>query len=378
MDEKIIICLTGGATGGHFFPLLSVAKIFQQSFTERPIEIVYVGAPVLDPRALTYYNIAYYPIPAAKWRSYFDIKNLLDVLKFPFGWLKALINLYRIMPNVIFSKGGPGSLQVILAAWLLRIPIFIHESDTIPGRSNRLAAKLADRVALAFAVAKKYFPAAKTAVLGQPIDPTFQALNPTDEDYVKFNLDKNRPIILVVGGSQGSQKINEIVTEALPELLSLAQVIHQTGIATFEETRLTASGFILEHIPLKKADYHPHAFIAHEDFIKLLKLCTLVISRAGSGAIFEIAAAGKPSILIPLPEQVVGRHQIENAYAYADTGAAVVLEQENFNKHILAAVVRKLLQDSETRRTMGIAALEFSKPKAAYFIVEELMALMEK
>jgi UDP-N-acetylglucosamine--N-acetylmuramyl-(pentapeptide) pyrophosphoryl-undecaprenol N-acetylglucosamine transferase len=380
MDEKIIICLTGGATGGHFFPLLSVAKIFQQKFAaeKQQGEIVYVGAPVLDERGLNYLKIAYFPITTAKWRRYWDIRNLFDIFKFPFGLFKAFFILYRLMPNVIFSKGGPGSLQVVLAGWLLRIPILIHESDTIPGKSNRLGAKFANRIALAFGTAKKYFPQNKTAVIGQPIDPFFQSINPTDEDYIKFNLDKTRPIILVIGGSQGSQKINEVVVEALPELLSLAQVVHQTGVTTFEETRLTANGFILENVPLKKGDYHPLAFITHEDLIKLLKACTLVISRAGSGAIFEIAAAGKPSILIPLPQEVAGRHQIENAYAYADTGTAVVLEQENFNKHILTSIVHKLLTDTETQKAMSIAALEFSKPNAAYFIAEELIALMEQ
>ncbi len=378
--DKIILCLTGGTTGGHFFPLLNVAKEFKKIMEEKrwDYEIFYLGAEPFDRELMQKYDIQIITIPSAKIRRYFDLRNFLDIFKFPMGFLKALWILYLKMPNVIFSKGGYGTLEVVLAGWFLRIPILIHESDAIPGRSNRIAGFFATRIAVSFEKAKKYFSKKKTALIGHPIDPDFDSINPDEEIFKKFNLETDKPIILVLGGSQGAMKINEVIIFSLDKLLMFSQVIHQLGKSLFKEYKQIAEGFILEKVPVRIKYYHPIDFIEHNDLIKLLKISDLVISRAGAGAIFEIAAAGVPSILIPLRKDVAGKHQIENAYEYAHTGAAVVIEEPNFTPDILSSVVHKILNDKATLEFMKKSALEFAKKEATKIIAEELSFLAIK
>jgi UDP-N-acetylglucosamine--N-acetylmuramyl-(pentapeptide) pyrophosphoryl-undecaprenol N-acetylglucosamine transferase len=376
--EELVVCLTGGATGGHFFPLLSVAKLLKREGERRNLNLrlIYIGAKPFKKDLLEKEGIEVYELPAGKVRRYFDIRNFVDFLKFPLSLLKAFWLVYKFMPNVVFSKGGYGSLEVVLSAWFFRIPILIHESDSIPGRSNVIGGKFATRIAISFAKSKKYFNPKKTALVGQPLDPDFDKIVPDDLDYRRFGLEKGKKTILVIGGSQGSLKINEVIIESLDELLNLGQVVHQLGENLYKEFKEIAEGFILENVPTKKKYYHPIGFIDHQDLIKLMKMSDLIISRAGAGAIFEIAASGKPSILIPIREEVSGRHQIENAYEYADTGSAIVIEEPNFNKGILTSIVKRLFNEPETLETMKKAALEFSKKEATMYIVKELIFLM--
>ncbi len=378
--EEVRICLTGGGTGGHLFPLINVAKALKKEFEIKgwDYEFFYLGAKPFMEEILEKEGIQVIIIPSAKWRRYFDIKNFLDILKFPFGFLKALFVLFIKMPNFVFSKGGYGTLEVVLAAWFLRIPVIIHESDSIPGISNKIAGKFAKRVAVNFQKAMKYFNPKKTALIGQPLDPDFDEIYPSEEDYKKWNLDKNLPLILVLGGSQGSLKINETIIFSLDTLLKLGQVVHQLGPKLYREYSQIASGFILENIPTKKIYYHPVDFIEHQDLIKLLKMSTLIIARAGAGTIFEIAAVGKPSILIPLPETTGGRHQIENAYEYSQAGACIVIEEKNFTPPIFSSVVKKVMHDEKLREEMSKHALEFSKKDATKILATELMLLISE
>jgi len=376
--EELIVCLTGGATGGHFFPLLSVAKLLKEECKRRDLnlKLIYIGAKPLKKELLEKEGIEVYELPAGKVRRYFDVRNFVDFLKFPISFLKAFWLVYKFMPDAVFSKGGYGSLEVVISAWFFRIPILIHESDSIPGRSNIIAGKFATRIAISFEKSKIYFNPKKTALIGHPIDPDFDKILPDDSDYVRFGLEKDKRIILVIGGSQGSLKINEVIIESLDELLNLGQVVHQLGENLYKEFKEIADGFILENVPTKKKYYHPLGFIDHEDLIKLMKMSDLIISRAGAGAIFEIAASGKPSILIPIREEVSGRHQIENAYEYADTGAAIVIEEPNFNKGILTSIVKRLFNEPETLEEMKKCALGFSKKEAVKYIVQELIFLI--
>ena len=378
--EELRVCLTGGSTGGHFFPLLAVAKLLKRECASRKINLrlIYIGAPPFKENLFEQEGIEVYLIPAGKVRRYFDWRNFIDLFKFPLGLLKTFWLVYRFMPDVVFSKGGYGSLEVVVSAWFFRIPILIHESDSIPGRSNRLAGKFATKIAISFSKSKKYFDRRKTALIGQPLDPDFDDLQPTDKDYEKFSLEKDKPIILVIGGSQGSLRINEIVIESLDVLLHLGQVVHQLGEKLYYEYKQIADGYILENVPVRKKYYHPLGLIEHQDLIKLMKMSTVIISRAGAGSIFEISACGKPSILIPIREEVSGRHQIENAYEYAETGAAMVIEEPNLTKGILTSLIQKLLTEPETRKIMSQSALEFSKKEATKYLVQELLFLALK
>jgi UDP-N-acetylglucosamine--N-acetylmuramyl-(pentapeptide) pyrophosphoryl-undecaprenol N-acetylglucosamine transferase len=277
------------------------------------------------------------------------------------------------MPNLIFSKGGPSSLVVVFAGWLLRIPIFIHDSDSIPGLTNKISGFFARKIFLAFDSAKKYFKDKKTIVVGQPIDSNLIQEKIIPEDYQRFSLDPHKKIILVLGGSQGSKFLNELIVEALPQLLNLGQVVHQTGEKHYQDVYFYAKGVLLEKNPQKLKDYHPFPFLNHQDLIILMKLSDLIIARAGSGTIFELASLGKPSILIPIEEKVAGFHQVMNARIYDVAGACKVLEEKNAKPHLLVSLVEDILTNEELMNKMKESALKFAKIDASIKIAEEII-----
>ncbi|MCS7200550.1 MAG: UDP-N-acetylglucosamine--N-acetylmuramyl-(pentapeptide) pyrophosphoryl-undecaprenol N-acetylglucosamine transferase [Patescibacteria group bacterium] len=382
VKEEIRICLTGGSTAGHFLPLIFVARELRNILkdSQRSFKIFYLGCKPLKTEVFMKEKIDIYLLPTVKVRKYFDFKNVFDLLKLPFSFLLAFYYILKFMPNVVFSKGGPGSLEVVVAAWLLRIPVVIHDSDAIPGLSNRLASFFAKRITLAFESAADYFGRKKDKVLvvGQPIDSNILKEPGLLSDYERFNLNPEEKIILVMGGSQGSKFLNDLIVKALPTLLNLAQVVHITGDKFYNEVYFYAKGLISQLNPTKMSRYHSYPYINHEDLMYLMKIVDLVISRAGSGTIFELAALGKPSILIPLDRKTAGLHQIKNAQIYSRYGGAEILEEENAQVHILITLINDLLSQESRLEKMHQAAISFAKPQAAQVIAKELTEIMIK
>jgi UDP-N-acetylglucosamine--N-acetylmuramyl-(pentapeptide) pyrophosphoryl-undecaprenol N-acetylglucosamine transferase len=373
--EEIRICLTGGATGGHFFPLVFVSQEIKKIAEKENLnlKIFYLGTKPFKEEILKNKDIDVYILPEIKLRRYPSFKNLIDFFKIPYAFVLAFYYLFKFMPNLIFSKGGPSSFIVVFAGWLLRIPIFIHDSDSIPGLTNKISSFFAKRIFLAFDSAKKYFKEKKTIVVGQPIDINLIQEKIIFEDYQRFNLDPQKKIILVLGGSQGSKFVNELIVEALPQLLNFGQVVHQTGEKHYQDVYFYAKGVLLEKNPQKLKDYHPFTFLNHQDLIILMKISDLVIARAGSGTIFELAGLGKPSILIPIEEKVAGFHQVMNARIYDLAGACKVLEEKNAKPHILVSLVEDILNNEELMNKMKESALKFAKIDASIKIAEEII-----
>lgn len=379
-SEEIRICLTGGATAGHFLPLIFVARDLKSLVKDEKLKIFYLGCKPLKPEVFLKENIETYFLPSVKLRKYFDLKNFVDLIKLPFSFFIAFYYLFKFMPNVVFSKGGPGSLEVVFAAWLLRIPILIHDSDSVVGLSNRLASLLATKIALAFESAAERFKSKKNKILitGQPIDRFIIKEPVLLSDYQRFGLDSEKRIFLVIGGSQGSKFLNDLIVKSLSELLTLGQVVHVTGDKFYNEVYFYAKGLIAQFDAKKFSDYHPFPYLNHDDLIYLMKMADIIISRAGSGTIFELAALGKPSILIPLDKKTAGLHQIRNAEVYALSGAAKVLEEENAKPHILVTLIKDLLANSSLLEKMHEAALKFAKLDASQLIAKELINIMIK
>jgi UDP-N-acetylglucosamine--N-acetylmuramyl-(pentapeptide) pyrophosphoryl-undecaprenol N-acetylglucosamine transferase len=377
------ILFTGGGTGGHIFPIIAVARQLKKIYAQSSelinpdqgtfLEMFFLGAGGISKDILEKEGIRVKTILAGKIRRYFSIYNLLDLFKMPISFLQALWYLYIWMPNVIFSKGGYGAVPVVLIGWLFRIPVLIHESDTIPGLANRLAAKFAKRIAISFASAGKYFPSQKTALVGNPIRSEMVQIclstNPADKEKARdlFNLTSQKPVILILGGSQGAQKINEIILGVLPQLLEKYQVIHQAGPKNLEQIK----AILGQSLP---NDYHLYAFLDENQYAAAYFLADLVISRAGAGSISEIAACAKPSILIPLPGSA-SDHQRENAFAYAQAGATAVLEQANLTPHLFLNEITKILDNPELAQKMSANAKNFSQPEAAQKIAQELIEM---
>lgn len=365
------ILLTGGGTGGHFYPLIAVAQELNALAKEyRLLEAkLYYMAPIpYNNKALFENNIEYRHMSAGKARRYFSLLNVVDVFKTIFGIITAILDLYSIYPDVVFGKGGYVSFPVLLAARLLRIPVVIHESDTVPGRVNMWAGKFATRIAISYPDAAKYFPQDKVAYTCNPVRK--EIMLPARKGSKEFlGLEENIPTILVLGGSLGSRIVNEYIMDALVKLLPHYQVIHQTGPNNFKAVQEIA-GVILKNNEFAK-HYKPYDYLNDLNMRMAAGAADLVISRAGS-AIFEIAAWNIPSIIIPISDSQ-GDHQRQNAYAYARTGAATVIEEANLSSNIIVSEVEHLMKNSEQREKMALAAKAFFKPDAARKIATEIM-----
>ncbi len=370
------IAFTGGGTGGHFYPLIAVAEELNDIVQKKNLitpEMYYLSNMPYDERVLFENKIEYKHVTAGKMRKYFSLKNGFDFFKTLVGLPSAVALLFKMYPDVVFSKGGYVSVPVVFAARLLRIPVFIHDSDAIPGRANLWAGKFAARVAVSYPDAADYFKhKERVAYVGNPVRRKMQ-LPATTESHAHFNLLPSIPTILVLGGSQGAEHINNTMQQALSELLNNYQVIHQVGKANYDVYKRIIDMELQDHPNISRYKVVP--FLEELDMRNAAGCADLIISRAGSGSIFEMACWAKPAILVPIPESV-SRDQRKNAYAYARTGAAEVIEQENFTPHVLVSEVTRLMQDAATREKMKEGAKQFAKPEAAHVIAQELLKMM--
>src|SRR3989344_1877604 len=227
------IVFTGGGTGGHFYPIIAVAQAITQVAKERHLvdpKLYYFSNSPYDAKALFENNIEFRQISAGKWRRYFSLLNFTDTIKVGWGILSAVWQLYFLYPDIIFSKGGYASFPILVAAKFLHIPVFIHESDSHPGRVSLWSAKFAIRLALSYPEAIEYFPKEKdrVAITGNPIRD--ELLHPISVGAYEFlKLDKTVPLIYVTGGSLGAVKINDTLLDILPQLVEKYQIIHQVG-----------------------------------------------------------------------------------------------------------------------------------------------------
>lgn len=369
------ILLTGGGTGGHIFPLFAVAKeIKDHQEVQNPLEqmeFLFIGPfNGLSKELFTVNNIQTKSVLTGKLRRYFSLRNFLDIFLLGIGIIQALWKVWFYMPDVIFSKGGYGSVPVVIAGWLYRIPIIIHDSDAVPGLANRFLSFFATRIAVSFEQAAKYFKEYKVAVLGNPVREDI-SMGSKDKAKEIFHITSDRPILLVMGGSQGAQKINDIILEALPQLLDHAEVIHQTGQKNYEYVQEKVQEKVFT--PHIESSYHLTPFFKNE-LKDVLVAADLIVSRAGSNTLNEIAVVGKPSILIPL-QHSASDHQRENAYVFAKDGASIIIEEPNLTPHLLLDKITELLRDKELLKTMGERAREIARPEAAKLIAQEVVKL---
>src|SRR3989344_1979538 len=231
------IVFTGGGTGGHFYPIIAVVQKVNKIIDEEKIlgaKLYFLSDGPYDKEALLENGLIFEKTTAGKMRTYFSVRNFFDIFKTLFGAIGATYKIFSIYPDVVFGKGGYGSFPAVFAAILLRIPLFIHESDSAPGRVNKWAGRFAKRVAVSFKSAADYFPKDAVAWTGQPIRGEIEHPASKSEAFKYFKLEENLPVILVIGGSQGAELVNNTVLDALPRLLSNYQVIHQTGVKNFK------------------------------------------------------------------------------------------------------------------------------------------------
>jgi UDP-N-acetylglucosamine--N-acetylmuramyl-(pentapeptide) pyrophosphoryl-undecaprenol N-acetylglucosamine transferase len=367
------ILLTGGGSGGHFYPIIAVAEELQglaREYKIADIELYYMSPTPYNAGVLFNNKIIYKKNSAGKIRRYFSILNFFDLFRTGWGIVKSLWEIFLIYPDVVFGKGGYASFPALLAARILRIPVVIHESDTVPGKTNLWAGKFAEKIAVSYQEATTYFPKDRVAFTGNPIRKDLLVpLSTNAHEYL--NLDPKIPTILILGGSLGSRIINEAIMETLSKLLENYQVIHQTGKRNLEGVKKIAEAILFQSA--HKDRYRPYDYMDSLTLRSAAGAAALVISRAGS-AIFEIASWGVPSLIIPI-EESNGNHQVKNAFAYARAGAATVVEETNLTGNILFAEIHRIMDNPETSNAMKKASQTFIKRDAAHLIAEEIMKI---
>lgn len=363
------VVFTGGGTGGHFYPIIAVAKALRKKGGETA-EFYYFSTEAYDQKLLDEVGLSFKKVPAGKWRRYFSFKNFSDLFVTAWGILVALVRLFLVYPDIVFGKGGYPSFPVLVAARILFIPVIIHESDAHPGRVNAWAGKFAERVALSYQEAGKYFPKERLAWTGQPVRENLEKKERLMA-LQKFGLDEKIPVIGVLGGSLGAVKINEGVLDALPKLLENHQVLHQTGPKNYDDV-MNRAGVLLEKNEFKKR-YHPMAYLDDEELSYFAGASDLIVTRAGS-TLFEIAHWRIPAIVVPIPEDV-SHDQTWNAVAFSRAGAGVVLEQANFTANILISEIKRILENPAIKKEMEEAAGRFDRPEADSLLAEEIRSI---
>lgn len=367
------IVLTGGGTGGHFYPIIAIAEEINRIVDKEHIvdsNLYYFSDSPFDKTMLYENGIRYEWVPAGKWRLYPSIKTIVDMFKLPYGILVAIFKLYKLYPDVVVGKGGYASFPTLFAAKLLRIPVIIHESDTVPGKVSKWAGKFAKKIAISYQDAIQYFPKDKTAWTGQPVRATIlNAANEGAKEYLK--LEEGIPVIALIGGSQGAMILNNVMLDALPDLVNKYEVIHQTGTKNYKETTETAEIVLGDNV--NKRHYKPYPFLNDLASKMVAGAADIIISRAGS-AIFEFASWGVPSIIIPITK-TNGDHQKKNAYAYARGGACEVIEESNLTSSVLETTINDLLSNPEKMASMQRAASAFFKPGAGQAIAEQVVKI---
>lgn len=372
------IVFTGGGTGGHFYPIIAVAeRVNQIADTENIIgpKLYYISNSPYDHEVLFENGINYEEVYAGKMRINPSLRerffNFFDVFKVFFGTLNAIYKLFSIYPDVVFGKGGYASFPTLFAARLLKIPVIIHESDSMPGRVNLWAGRFATKIAISFKEASSSFPVDRVAWTGQPIRTEIEHPAPKNKALEYFKFESNLPVIFIIGGSQGAELINNTILDALPRLIKNYQIIHQTGVSNFKNVK-DRSDVVLSDVN-DKARYVSIPFLNPLAMKMAAGVATIVVSRAGS-TLFEIASWGVPSILVPFAESNAD-HSKMNAFNYARAGACSVIEEGNMTANILSSEVDRIIEDKKGYVQMVNSAKNFNKPDAAMKIARELVDL---
>ncbi len=371
------IVITGGGSGGHFYPLISVIDKLREISEKKHIiqsRIYYFADKPYNDDILFRHEIQFEKTTSGKLRRGAGIKgfflNIGSAFKVVWGTLSAFTRLVQITPDVIFTNGGYIAFPVLVAARILRIPVVIHVSDTVPSRVLLYAGKFAKKISIAFPEAESYFKNKDIiALTGNPVRDEIEKKQ-VDGSYEYLNLDPSLPTIFIIGGSQGSQIINDTLIDALPELLKKYQVIHQTGKEKFDDNYGRAGVVLLNND--NKNRYKIFPYLNDLEMKMSAGAADLVISRAGAGSIYEIASWGLPSIMIPISKEV-SRDQESNAFSYARSGAAVVIRQKNLTRSILIHEIDRLFTDFNEMKKMSKQAKEFYKDDANIKIATALL-----
>lgn len=357
--KKKTILLTGGGTLGSVTPLLAVAK---ELFLKEPNwHFSFVGTKSgpeksLITEAAKEMPISFHALPAGKWRRYFSFKNLIDPWVIIFAFFRSFSLLRSLRPQALISAGAFVSVPLVWAAYFLKIPILIHQQDLQAGLANRLMAKAARQITVAFSASLKDY-GSEAIVVGNPY--LIPALDKKEIVLARYGLVNTKPLVLIFGGGTGAEALNEAIFNKLPELLTQTQIVHLSGRGKM--------------IDFQAPGYFQQEFASHQELCSLMAAADLVIARPGLGTLTELSALKKVSLLVPMPKT----HQEANAEAAQRAGAALVLAQKELND-FLVPTLKRLLTQVEMRTALSREMAQFIKPGAAETIAGIILSWDKK
>ena len=356
LTKKIVF--TGGGSAGH----VSVNTAIIPEFIKQNWEVTYIGSEKgieKDIIKKEFPNISYKTVSVGKLRRYLSMENIKD----PFRVIKGIFDARKILkqtrPDFIFSKGGFVSVPVVLAGKMLKIPILIHESDYTPGLANKIAMPFATKIFTTFEETNGLLPKEKAMYIGAVLREGIFAGDPIKgKRYCGFH--NSKPVLLVMGGSLGAVRINNLITENLDKLLSSFQIIHICGKGNVNESLRQKEG------------YAPFEYV-HEELFDLLAAADLIVSRAGSNSIFEFLGLQKPMLLIPLSAKASRGDQILNAASFEKKGFCKVLQEEELTFGHFNSTIEKLLKDASLFQAKMKEERPFKTGSEMYQLLTDLM-----
>lgn len=365
MKHKFLI--SGGGTGGHIFPAISIANALKKYFPDA--EILFVGAlgrMEMERVPAAGYKIEGLPV------SGFDRKNLLRNVKVSWKLMKSLTLaksiIRRFKPDVAIGVGGYASAPTLRAASSFGVPTLIQEQNSYAGVTNKLLAKKAGKICVAYPGMEKFFPKEKIVLTGNPVrQDLFQVSAKTAEAYQFFGLDANKKTLLVVGGSLGARTINQSLIAKL-ELLSKSdvQVIWQTGKFYIDEARKAVEPFQFKNLMLTD-------FVSRMDLA--YSIADLVVSRSGASSISELCLLAKPVILVPSPN-VAEDHQTQNALALSRKEAAILIKDVDAREQLIVRAL-DVIADINLLNKLSENILKLAEKDSADRIAQEVIKLIK-
>jgi UDP-N-acetylglucosamine--N-acetylmuramyl-(pentapeptide) pyrophosphoryl-undecaprenol N-acetylglucosamine transferase len=353
------VVLTGGGTGGHVYPALSVAEALR---TRHGAELLYVGSTA-GPEA-TLVPAAGIPFRGVRCGKLAGGGTALAAARAlaatAAGGLEAVRLLRAFRPDVVLGTGGFASAAVTSAALLLRVPVVLHEANAVPGRVNAWLAPFCRRVAVTYPSTVAAFPAGRAVVTGMPVRAGLLHAG-AEEARACYGLREDLPVLAVCGGSGGARSLNRAVVEALPLLEGQVQLVHQTGPALYGE--------VCAAVPERPPWYHPVPYV--EDMPSLLAATDLLVCRAGSSTLAEVTARGVAALVVPYPH-AVSDHQTANARALSEAGAAVLIPDGELCGRRLHDEVSRLLADPARLEALRQASRSLGRPEAAREVADLL------
>lgn len=362
------VLLVGGGTGGHTSPLLAIAEALRANAPD--VQLLFLGGlRGQEGRLVPEAGIPFHAVPLPSLRDPQSRVALLGTIaRLPLAFLDALFRILLFRPRVCVTSGGVVAIPVVLAARAARVPVYLWAGDALPGRASRLLGRFCARIGVTFEQARTAFPPSRAEVSGTPIRASLLRWT-RERAREAMGVPPDAALVVITGGSQGSERVNEAVFVALPRLLRRAYVLHVTGEAHHGRAQAREST-LPEDL---RERYLPRAYL-RDEMGAVLAAADLVVGRAGSSSIAEPLAFGTPLVLIPFGAAMEG-HQEANARAAAEAGAAIVVRESQLDPDRLVAEVSGLLDDGARLERLSRAARAAGRPNAASDVAGAILRL---